>query len=109
MDAGCLSRCSPLTVMLIRILKISLEEIRDPSQYNTYQFPLAQLRRTKSFSKKEEIFLVAGRTQDVTLHNSISIISIKLSIKPVTDPAPVISDQSLLTWVVKIEQVVVVV
>ena len=36
MDAGGLSRCSPLTVMLIRILKISLEEIRDPRQYNTY-------------------------------------------------------------------------
>ena len=98
MDAGCLSRCSPLTVMLIRILKISLEEIRDPRQYNAYQ------GRTRRVCVSEEIFVVRGED---TLHNSISIISIKLSIKPVTDPAPVISDQSLLTWVVKIEQVVV--
>ena len=99
MDAGCLSRCSPLTVMLIRILKISLEEIRDPRQYNAYQ------GRTRRVCVSEEIFVVRGED---SLHNSISIISIKLSIKLVTDPSQsVISDQSLLTWVVKIEQVVV--
>ena len=75
MDAGGLSRCSPLTVMLIRILKISLEEIRDPRQYNSYQ-------ERKSFCNGGNM---SGVWCQHTLHNSISIISIKLSIKPVTD------------------------
>ena len=60
---------------LIRILKISLEETRDPRQYNSYQ-------ERKSFCNGGNM---SGVWCQHTLHNSISIISIKLSIKPVTD------------------------